>query len=206
MDDRLDRRARLAHRLGGAVERLDARIEAALHRQHAAGCRLLDDETAGNLGDRAQREGAAFGRDREDVADLQRGEGSAALAAYRHLRSIARQAAGLAVAEAERGRTAADRGDDRRAPIHVIQPEIGVEQRGLPGVVANLDMAQRAAPAPAAVEAEQAVAQRRLARRAGSWCRARCAPTGRPNRRCTGLAFSSSPNLSISWRRTSSTK
>ena len=55
IDDRLERRARLAKRLGRAVVARPDDVEAALHRQHAAGMHFLGDEAAADLRDRAQR-------------------------------------------------------------------------------------------------------------------------------------------------------
>src|SRR3546814_10107270 len=66
IDDRLDRRSRLTHRLRRAVERLDTRIEAALHREDAPGIGLLDDHAARYRGDAAQRP-----RSEEHTSELQ---------------------------------------------------------------------------------------------------------------------------------------
>ncbi len=44
VDERLDGRARLAQRLGGAVEAAETRIEAALHGHDAAGLRVLEQQ------------------------------------------------------------------------------------------------------------------------------------------------------------------
>ena len=54
VDERLERGARLAQRLGGAVELGLVEREAADHRQHAAGERVHRDAGAGDLGDLAQ--------------------------------------------------------------------------------------------------------------------------------------------------------
>ena len=72
IDDRLERRAGLAHRLRGAVE-LGLRIgEAADHRQHAAGMRVHRDEPAGDLRRLAQLVGVALLLlDEDHVAGLQ---------------------------------------------------------------------------------------------------------------------------------------
>ena len=53
IDDRLERRTRLPKRLGRTVVGGADNVEPALHRQHAAGMDLLRQETAANLGDRA---------------------------------------------------------------------------------------------------------------------------------------------------------
>jgi hypothetical protein len=54
IDQRLDRRARLALRLRGVVERMETRIEPALHREDAAGARLLDHHATRDPRHRAQ--------------------------------------------------------------------------------------------------------------------------------------------------------
>src|SRR3546814_11180030 len=94
-------RSRLTHRLRRAVERLDTRIEAALHREDAPGIGLLDDHAARYRGDAAQRPGRSRRRDRDAVAGFQRGERGPALAAQGHRRVAARQTAGLAAGDAE---------------------------------------------------------------------------------------------------------
>ena len=71
INEGLDRRARLTQRLRRPVERTEAGIEAALHRQHPAGIRAFDHHAAGNLGDRAHGVGGPGGRGGNDVACAQ---------------------------------------------------------------------------------------------------------------------------------------
>ena len=68
IDDRLEGRARLAQRLGGAVEIGAAHVEAALHGEDPAGRHFLRHHPAGNLGDRAERPGVALPLDRDNRA------------------------------------------------------------------------------------------------------------------------------------------
>ena len=55
IDDRLERRSRLAQRLGRAIVGGADHVEAALHRHHPAGVDFLGDEAAADFGNGAQR-------------------------------------------------------------------------------------------------------------------------------------------------------
>src|SRR3546814_20990088 len=82
IDDRLDRRSRLTHRLRRPVERLDTRIEAALHREDAPGIGLIDDHAVRYRGDAAQRPGRSRRPAPHDVAGFKRGERGPATTAH----------------------------------------------------------------------------------------------------------------------------
>ena len=92
VDDRLERRAGLAKRLGRPIVARPDDVEAALHREHSAGVHFLDQHAAGDLGDRAQ---AVIARrrllDDDDHARLERVERGAADAAHRHRRARGRE-------------------------------------------------------------------------------------------------------------------
>ena len=69
IDDRLERRARLAQRLRRAIELALIVGEAADHREHAAGQRILDHHRAGDFRHLPQAE-LTFGLRRLDVDDV----------------------------------------------------------------------------------------------------------------------------------------
>ena len=134
IDDRLDRGAGLAQRLGGAVE-LAGRIgEAAHHRQDAAGLVLQHHGSALNLGPHAQLGAAVVSRlavgdaDIDDVVELQLVDLDAFGRRQRH---------GSAVLEADADRQHAPFvgplfDHDRRRPLHVVERQPRILQRYLP--------------------------------------------------------------------------
>ena len=81
IDDRLERRAGLAQRLGGAVELGLGVGEAADHGQHAAGARVHGDQRAFELGHLLEGVGARLAGERRDVDHVAELEESAELLA-----------------------------------------------------------------------------------------------------------------------------
>ena len=129
---------------------------------------------------------AALGRDRDDVAGLDRGEGGAAGAAHGHLRAPS-AAACRCVPSAKP--ICADPpplvDHDRRAPVLVVEADVGVGECGRASFAGDRHVPQR--PGPAA-PASKRISPSRSA--SCAYCcnagRTRCAPTARPHRRCTG--------------------
>ena len=84
INDRFERGARLAQRLGSAIVAGADDVETALHRQHAAGVDLLRQHPARHLGDRAKPVAAAVERLDDDhharPQEAERGSPAAALA------------------------------------------------------------------------------------------------------------------------------
>ena len=154
----LEARSRLAFGLCCPVVGRDARIKAALHRQHLACMGIFNDHPAGNLGYVAQGPEAAFGFHGDDVARLQLAERCLCCAAPRHGRGRRRHHARSSI-----GKTKADgvwtlgqhNGD---APVRITRAKIGCSQLLRP-IVADLDRANGSAPALTAIIADKPVAQ-----------------------------------------------
>ncbi len=146
IDERLDGRARLPLGLRSAVERAEPRIEAALHRQHAAGMRVLRDEAARHFGYGADRITVAGGRGGNDVTLFQ-GVGQVGQRRFR------------TIGKTDRRRIAAALRDDAHAPVLVIDREIGAGQLARPAAVVEIDRCNRPMPSVIAVISHQAVTQ-----------------------------------------------
>ena len=168
VDDRLERRAGLPLRLGGAVELGFVEREAADHRQHPPGERIHRDARAADLRDLTQAVLADAPRHRFDVEDVagldQRlwGPARPAIAVGRDRAGlpVLNDGAGLVVLglESDADRRAADVEGDRELPRLDVGVGRNVGQRHAP-VLAEIDALERSVPAMGFVVAHQPVDQ-----------------------------------------------
>ena len=160
IDDRLERRSRLAKRLDRAVVARSDDVESSLHRHHPAGVDFLDQHPARDFGNRAQRKVAAADLlDDDDHSRLEEIEGPAAHVAL-GLGGVARvQHTCRAVGEADAGLRVTLVEDDGLAPVGIASSDRRRVKPRRP-VLREVDLHAEIRPAPAAVETGQPVAHR----------------------------------------------
>ena len=168
VDEGLERRARLALRLGGAVERGLVEGEAADHGEDAPGERVHGDNGAGNFGNLAQPHLAGLAVDRLDEDHVADGKGLSQLFAHEagvvggHGRgfAVARDFAGFLLGRLQADAQAViDLQHHGEPPGRDIAERRDVRQRRAP-VAADRDLLVGAAIAMGLVEPHQPVDQR----------------------------------------------
>ena len=202
VDERLERRARLAQRLRRAIELALVEREAADHREHAAGERVHRDDRAGDFRDLAQAvlAGVLVDRSRhrhvaggEHLADTRRApcRDPAPAAALAHFtpsigmlpirRSFATPPPGSrAGLQPDARRLIAHLEHDRDAPRHVGE-RLHVGELHAP-VAGNIELLDRAAIALASRRTSPGRRSAPCGRPTAASDRAWCAPTARPHR------------------------